>query len=223
MHRNSWRGRGNMVSEKGHAEWRVSNFQAGTAALLSLEPFTQCCSFPCAGRCFGHAGVVGTLVYGCWARPRAATSRDGIVPFSLWHCLTTRPAPLPTPQERKGSKEILSLSSFLYYTYTSAGNPSQGSRQQYRWSTGAQPSALLKGMSEGPGHPRFDPASKTASPGLICPEGGVPRGRGCALIYAVPHVFAVPVVLFAAVFSAQNRCSVDVWWVGVGRWVQVQR
>lgn len=36
-------------------------------------------------------------------------------------------------------------------------------------------------------------------------------------------MFAVPLVLFTAVFSAQNRCSVDVWWVRVGgQMVQVQ-
>lgn len=162
-----------MVSEKGHAEWRVSHFQAGTAALLSLEPFTQCCSSPAQGGALAHAGVVGTLVYGCRARPRAATSRDGGCSLSLCGTASPQGQLLPTPQERKGSRRFyLCLHFCIIHTHL-LGIPLRAAVKLYRWSTRAQPSALLKGMSEGPGHPRFDPASKTASPGAY-----LPRGRG---------------------------------------------
>ena len=95
------------------------------------------------------------------------------------------------------------------------GIPLREAVKLYRWSTRAQPFALLKGMSEDPGHPKFDPASRTASPGSYLPRGrGTEAGGGFVVIFTrVPYVFAVPLVLFTAVSSAQNRCSVDVWWV----------
>lgn len=106
-----------MVSEKGHAEWRVSNFQAGTAALLSLEPFTQCCSSPAQGGALAHAGVVGTLVYGCWARPRAATSRDGGVPFLFVALPHHKASSSPLPRKGKAQGDFISVFISVLYIH----------------------------------------------------------------------------------------------------------
>lgn len=143
-------------------------------------------------------------------------------PFSLWHCLTSRSAPPHSPGKER-LKEILPLSAFIYYTYTYRntvafllGIPLRAAVKLYRWSTRAQPSVLLKGMSEDPGHPRFDPANRTASPGSYLPRRRATEGGGGFVVVftRVPYVFAVPLVWFTAVSNAQNRCSVDTWWVG---------
>ena len=182
MHRNSWMWRGNAVSEKGHAKWWVSNLQVGAAALLSLEPFTQCCSFTFAGRCSGPRWC-GGYPWCTAVGPALVLLHKGwsVFPFSLWHCPTARSAP-PHSSGRERLKEILSLSALIYYTYTYRnmvafllGIPLRAAVKLY-----AQPSALLKGMSEDPGHHRFDPTSKTASPASYLPRG---RGTGGAALF----------------------------------------
>lgn len=111
-------------------------------------------------------------------------------PFSLWHCLTSRSAPPHSPGKER-LKEILPLSAFIYYTYTYRntvafllGIPLRAAVKLYRWSTRAQPSVLLKGMSEDPGHPRFDPANRTASPGSYLPRGRATEGGAASLWFS---------------------------------------